>query len=176
MASEMMEALMTLCQEKHIDELYLLDRLEQSLAKSYADVLHLSYGARVTIDRTTGKVYVYELVPKGEPDEETGEYTEFDEVDVTPEGTSRLRLNMQKMRFALWYVTPHVNRFMRSSRIVLAISSRERCFSQRLTLPLSKFVKALRLSFLILTSEGFRKSVTRGPSASVMGTISASKQ
>ena len=89
MASEMMEALMTLCQEKHIDELYLLDRLEQSLAKSYADVLHLSYGARVTIDRTTGKVYVYELVPKGEPDEETGEYTEFDEVDVTPEGTSR---------------------------------------------------------------------------------------
>ena len=89
MASEMMEALMTLCQEKHIDELYLLDRLEQSLAKSYADVLHLSYGARVTIDRTTGKVYVYELVPKGEPDEETGEYAEFDEVDVTPEGTSR---------------------------------------------------------------------------------------
>ena len=82
MASEMMEALMTLCQEKHIDELYLLDRLEQSLAKSYADVLHLSYGARVTIDRTTGKVYVYELVPQGEPDEETGEYTEFDEVDV----------------------------------------------------------------------------------------------
>lgn len=89
MASEMMEALMTLCQEKHIDELYLLDRLEQSLAKSYADVLHLTYGARVTIDRTTGKVYVYQLIPKGEPDEETGEYTEFDEVDVTPEDTSR---------------------------------------------------------------------------------------
>ena len=51
MASEMMEALMLLCQEKHIDELYLLDRLEQSLAKSYADVLHLDFGARVTIDR-----------------------------------------------------------------------------------------------------------------------------
>ena len=73
MASEMMEALMLLCQEKHIDELYLLDRLEQSLAKSYADVLHLDFGARVTIDRATGRVYVYELVPKGEPDEETGE-------------------------------------------------------------------------------------------------------
>ena len=72
MASEMMEALMLLCQEKHIDELYLLDRLEQSLAKSYADVLHLDFGARVTIDRATGRVYVYELVPKGEPDEETG--------------------------------------------------------------------------------------------------------
>ena len=90
MASEMMEALMLLCQEKHIDELYLLDRLEQSLAKSYADVLHLDFGARVTIDRATGRVYVYELVPKGEPDEETGLYTEFDEVDVTPPDTSRI--------------------------------------------------------------------------------------
>ena len=61
MASEMMEALMLLCQEKHIDELYLLDRLEQSLAKSYADVLHLDFGARVTVDRATGRVYVYSL-------------------------------------------------------------------------------------------------------------------
>ena len=59
MASEMMEALMALCQEKHIDELYLIDRLEQSLAKSYTEVLHLDWGARVTIDRATGKVYVY---------------------------------------------------------------------------------------------------------------------
>ena len=68
MASEMMEALELLCQEKHIDQLYLIDRLEQSLAKSYADVLHLPFGARVTIDRATGRVYVYELVPKGEED------------------------------------------------------------------------------------------------------------
>lgn len=90
MASEMMEALERLCQEKHIDQLYLLDRLEQSLAKSYTDVLHLPFGARVTIDRATGRVYVYELVPKGEPDPETDEYTEFDEVDVTPPGTSRI--------------------------------------------------------------------------------------
>ena len=82
MASEMMEALELLCQEKHIDQLYLLDRLEQSLAKSYADVLHLPFGARVTIDRASGRVYVYELVPKGEEDPETGEYSEFDEVDV----------------------------------------------------------------------------------------------
>ena len=90
MASEMMEALELLCQEKHIDQLYLLDRLEQSLAKSYADVLHLPFGARVTIDRASGRVYVYELVPKGEEDPETGEYSEFDEVDVTPPGTSRI--------------------------------------------------------------------------------------
>ena len=90
MASEMMEALELLCQEKNIDQLYLIDRLEQSLAKSYADVLHLPFGARVTIDRATGRVYVYELVPKGEEDPETGDYTEFDEVDVTPPGTSRI--------------------------------------------------------------------------------------
>ena len=89
-ASDMMSALMELCQEKHIDQLYLIDRLEQSLAKSYADVLHLPFGARVTIDRATGRVYVYELVPKGEEDPETGDYTEFDEVDVTPPGTSRI--------------------------------------------------------------------------------------
>ena len=74
MASEMMDALMALCEEKHIDQLYLIERLEQSLAKSYAEVLHLDYGARVTIDRMTGNVYVYELIPKEESfDEETGE-------------------------------------------------------------------------------------------------------
>lgn len=100
MASEMMEALMALCQEKHIDELYLLDHLEQSLAKSYADVLHLPYGAKVTIDRTSGKIYVYELVPKGDIDEETGEYTEFDEVDVTPSDTSRIAAQAAKIEIA----------------------------------------------------------------------------
>lgn len=97
MASEMMDALMALCQERHIDELYLLDRLEQSLAKSYADVLHLDYGAKVTIDRATGKVYVYKLVPVGEPDEETGEYAKFREVDVTPRGTSRIAAQQAKV-------------------------------------------------------------------------------
>ncbi|MCH4180947.1 MAG: transcription termination factor NusA [Atopobiaceae bacterium] len=97
MASEMMEALMALCQEKHIDQLYLLDRLEQSLAKSYADVLHLENGAKVTIDRATGKIYVYKLIPKGEPDEETGEYAEFDEEDVTPPDTSRIAAQHAKI-------------------------------------------------------------------------------
>lgn len=90
MASEMMEALMMLCEEKHIDQLYLIGRLEKSLAESYANVLHLTDGARVTIDPQTGKVYVYKLIPKGEPDPETGEYEEYDEVDVTPKGTSRI--------------------------------------------------------------------------------------
>ena len=95
MASEMIEALTQLCQEKHIDELVLLDRLEQSLAKSYEDVLHINTKAgekaRVTISRETGKIYVYKLVPIEESfDDETGEYTEYDEIDVTPKDTSRI--------------------------------------------------------------------------------------
>ena len=44
----------------------------------------------MTIDRQTGKIYVYELVPVGEPDEETGEYSEFEERDVTPNDVSRI--------------------------------------------------------------------------------------
>ena len=101
MASEMMEALMALCEEKHIDQLYLIDRLEQSLAKSYAEVLHLTYGARVTIDRATGNVYVYKLVPREESyDEERDEYTEFDEVDVTPKDTSRIAAQHAKAEIA----------------------------------------------------------------------------
>lgn len=90
MASEMMEALMALCQEKHIDQLYLIDRLEQSLAKSYAEILHLDWGAKVTIDRATGKIYVYKLIPIDDSMDEEGNYTEFQEVDVTPRDTSRI--------------------------------------------------------------------------------------
>ena len=90
MASEMMEALIALAQEKHIDELYLLDRLEQSLAKSYADLLKLDWGAKVTIDRQTGKVYVYRLEPRDDSMDEEGNFTEYDEIDVTPRDTSRI--------------------------------------------------------------------------------------
>ena len=89
-ASEMMEALMALCQERHIDQLYLIDRLEQSLAKSYAEILHLDWGAKVTIDRSTGKIYVYKLIPDDDSMDEEGNYTRFEEVDVTPKDTSRI--------------------------------------------------------------------------------------
>lgn len=88
--SELIEALQALAHEHKIDELYLIERLEASLAKSYQNILNLEWDARVTIDRQTGRIYVYELVPKGEPDEETGEYTEFEERDVTPDGVSRI--------------------------------------------------------------------------------------
>lgn len=87
---------MALCQERHINELHLLDRLEQSLAKSYADVLHLPYGAKVTIDKTTGRVYVYKLVPIGDPDEE-GNYERYAEIDVTPADTSRIAAQQAKI-------------------------------------------------------------------------------
>lgn len=97
MAGNVMEALEALCAEKHIDRQDLLDRLEKSLEKSYSDVLHLDYGAQVTIDPESGKVYVYELVPVGEPDEETGEYTEFDTVDVTPADSSRIAAMQAKI-------------------------------------------------------------------------------
>ena len=95
MAHEMMEALMALCEERHIDQLYLIERLEQSLAKSYEEVLHLNTKAgekaRVTIDRMSGKVYVYKLVPVEDSwDEESEQYTDYDEFDVTPKDTSRI--------------------------------------------------------------------------------------
>ena len=90
MASDMMDALMALCQEKHIDQLYLIDRLEQSLAKSYAEILHLDWGAKVTIDRSSGKIYVYKLIPIDDSMDEEGNYTEWEEIDVTPRDTSRI--------------------------------------------------------------------------------------
>ncbi len=89
-SSELIEALQALAHERKIDEIYLIERLEASLAKSYQHILDLEWDARVTIDRNTGKIYVYELVPVGEPDEETGEYAEFEERDVTPDDVSRI--------------------------------------------------------------------------------------
>ena len=90
MSSELIAALEALAAEKNIDEIYILERLEQSLAKSYENILRLEWDARVIINRQTGNIYVYEMVPVGEPDEETGEYTEFTERDVTPRDVSRI--------------------------------------------------------------------------------------
>lgn len=88
--SELIEALQALAHERKIDEFYLIERLEASLAKSYQHILDLDYDAHVTIDRASGKIYVYEMVPVGEPNEETGEYSEFEERDVTPDDVSRI--------------------------------------------------------------------------------------
>ena len=90
MASELIDALQALAHERKIDEFYLIERLEASLAKSYERILDLEFDARVIIDRETGRIFVYEMVPVGEPDEETGEYYEFEERDVTPNNVSRI--------------------------------------------------------------------------------------
>ncbi|MGN0046571.1 MAG: transcription termination factor NusA [Eggerthellaceae bacterium] len=90
MASELIDALQALAHERKVDEFYLIERLEASLAKSYQHILNLEWDARVIIDRETGHIYVYEMVPVGEPDEETGEYAEFEERDVTPDDVSRI--------------------------------------------------------------------------------------
>ena len=87
--SDLIDALQALAKERKIDELYLIERLEASLAKSYQHILGLENDCHVTIDRQEGKIYVYEMVPVGEPDEETGEYYEFEEVDRTPRDVSR---------------------------------------------------------------------------------------
>ena len=90
MASELIDALQALAHERKIDEFYLIERLEASLAKSYERILDLEFDARVIIDRETGRIFVYEMVPVGEPDEETGEYSEFEERDVTPNNVSHI--------------------------------------------------------------------------------------
>ena len=94
----LIEALQMLAHERKIDEFYIIERLEDSLARSYERILDLDHDARVTIDRQTGKIYVYELVPVGEPevriDPEKGLeehiYSEFEERDVTPGDISRI--------------------------------------------------------------------------------------
>lgn len=91
MASDLMEALVALAKERGIDELTMLERLESSLAKSYRSILGLYNDTRVTIDRESGHIYVYELVPVEDSyDEEKDEYTEFEERDVTPQDVSRI--------------------------------------------------------------------------------------
>ncbi len=91
--SELIEALQALAHERKIDELFLIDRLEKSLANSYKKILNLSYDARVTIDRQTGKIYVYELIPPADAEaNEDGKFDEsldFEERDVTPSDVSR---------------------------------------------------------------------------------------
>ncbi len=84
-----MDALRALAQEKGIDEYDMLDKLEQSLATTYQRILDLENPTRVTIDRETGRIYVYELVPVGEWDEEAGDEPVYDERDVTPPDVSR---------------------------------------------------------------------------------------
>jgi N utilization substance protein A len=85
MASELMEALKALAREKNIDEYAMLDRLESSLAATYRKILDLENDTRVVLDRDSGGITVYELVPVGGTEEEPV----FEERDVTPPDVSR---------------------------------------------------------------------------------------
>ena len=96
MANELIDALAALAKERNIDEYDVLDRLEQELAKSYEKILKLDWDARVTIDRNTGKIYVYELVGIGDEDPETGDYEDYEEHDVTPDDVSRIAAQSAK--------------------------------------------------------------------------------
>ena len=56
--SELIEALQALAHERKIDEFYLIERLEASLAKSYQHILDLEYDARVIIGEVLlGRVF-----------------------------------------------------------------------------------------------------------------------
>ncbi len=92
MASELMDALRALAREKNIDELEMLDRLEQALAQTYQRILDLEYDARVVLDRDTGHISVFELVPVGGTEEEPV----YEERDVTPDDVSRTAAHTAK--------------------------------------------------------------------------------
>ena len=51
MASELIDALQALAHERKVDEFYLIERLEASLAKSYQHILNLEW------DRRSGNRY-----------------------------------------------------------------------------------------------------------------------
>ncbi|MDH4140366.1 MAG: transcription termination factor NusA [Coriobacteriia bacterium] len=92
MSSELMEALRQLAREKNIDEYEMLDRLEQQLAATYKRMLDLENDTRVVLDRGTGRIYLYELVPVGGTEEEPI----FEEKDITPHDVSRIAAQAAK--------------------------------------------------------------------------------
>lgn len=175
-ASDMMSALMELCQERHIDQLYLIDRLEQSLAKSYAEILHLEWGAKVTIDRTTGKIYVYRLEPIDDSMDEEGNFTEFEEIDVTPKNTSRIAAQHAKAEInAIVRNSAREQIYEEFSGRIGDLISRYRCCSPRPTSRSSRSAMASRPSCRILTSAVTRTSATSVRWASAICTTSTSR-
>ncbi|MHB1323098.1 MAG: transcription termination factor NusA [Coriobacteriia bacterium] len=85
MSSELMDALKELAREKNIDETDMLERLEEQLALTYKRILDTENDTSVKIDRETGHIYVYELVPVGG----TEENPVIEARDVTPSDISR---------------------------------------------------------------------------------------
>lgn len=87
-----MDALRALAREKGIEEYEMLDKLEQSLATTYQRILDLENPTRVVIDRETGAIYVYELIPVGGTEEEPV----YEEKDITPADVSRIAAQTAK--------------------------------------------------------------------------------
>jgi len=92
MSSELIEALGALQREKGIDQYLILDRLEHKLAATYKRMLDLDNEVRVTIERDTGRIHVYEQVPVGGTEEEP--ITE--DKDITPPDVSRVAAQTAK--------------------------------------------------------------------------------
>ncbi len=85
MSSELMDALKELAREKNIDEMAMLERLEEQLALTYKRILDTENDCSVKIDRESGRIFVYELVPVGGTEEEPV----VEARDVTPSDISR---------------------------------------------------------------------------------------
>ena len=92
MSSELMAALKALAQEKNVDELDMLDKLEQAIAATYQRTLDLENQTRAVLDRETGRIYLYELIPVGGTEEEPI----FEEKDITPKDVSRIAAQAAK--------------------------------------------------------------------------------
>jgi N utilization substance protein A len=92
-----MDALRALARDKGIDEYDMLDKLENSLASTYQRILDLENPVRVTLDRETGHIYVYEQIPDPEWEGEEDEQPPIiDERDVTPPDVSRIAAQSAK--------------------------------------------------------------------------------
>jgi N utilization substance protein A len=89
MSSELAAALEMLEREKGIDRFEVMDRLEESLATSYQQRLETENDVRVTIDRETGRIFIFENVLISGDREEDPENCVFEERDVTPGDVSR---------------------------------------------------------------------------------------
>ncbi len=92
MTSDLMEALRQLSREKNIDEYEMLYKLEQALAGTYKRIFDLENDTKVTIDRESGRIHVYELIPVGGTEEEPI----FEDKDITPDDVSRIAAQTAK--------------------------------------------------------------------------------
>ena len=89
MSSDLAAALEMLEREKGIDRFVVMDRLEESLAASYKLRLETENDVRVTIDRETGRIFIFEsFLVSGDPETDP-DAAVYEERDVTPHDVSR---------------------------------------------------------------------------------------